>query len=60
MKARRVYSKRRVFELLAEALVHGSYNRLLRREGIEPYKVINGTTYYDAAVIDELISAIKF
>ncbi len=56
---RRVYSKKRVFQLLKEVAAHGSYMRLLMREGINPVHYTSPTIYYDADQIDELIKAIK-
>jgi len=62
MTARRVYSKKKVFELLHSVKAHGSYTRLLDREGIKPLPTPDcyvGPACYDASQVDQLIKDIK-
>lgn len=59
----RVYSKKRVYELLREAQAHGNYSALLKREGIYPHKMseklYGNTVYFPADAVDDLIRDIK-
>jgi hypothetical protein len=63
MTATRVYTRDEVYRLLSEARAHGSYRRLLKREGLDPVTVTTHedgtqTTYYNAESVDQLIKDI--
>lgn len=63
MTATRVYTRDEIYRMLSDARAHGSYRRLLKREGISPEYVIQHpdgtqTTYYDAETVDRLIKDI--